>query len=117
MGAAARIRNVAGAAALVAAVALASPGVRISRAEPDASFDPALQAAAPPAPAPAEGATCAATSGPTPAVMPLRGMRLRVAPEDEALNSLNGRGYNIGRSEPAVDMQQPMYEAKRRQAR
>ena len=115
MEAAALVRNVAGATALVAALALASPGVRISQADPGFSRDPALETSSAPPPALAEGATCNATS-PAPAVMPLRGMRLRVAPEDEALNSLNGRGYNIGRNEPTIDMQQLMYEVRRRQA-
>ncbi len=119
MRAVSRIRTAAGAAALFAAMALASPGVRVTRAEQDFSWDPALEPAAKPAaraPAADEGATCAASQAPT-VMPPLRGMPLRVGGEDAELNSLNGRGYNIGQSEPTLELQLLMSEVKRRQGR
>ena len=44
----------------------------------------------------------------------LEGMPLLIAGEDgEALNSINGRGYNIGKSEPSADLQKLVFEARR----
>ena len=124
-----------GSAALVFAVALASPGVRVSHAEAGTagqnfSWDPALEpvAAAEPTPAARFGrsiavtppaGTCAAQNA---TVLPttralrqgLEGMPLLIADgADGELNSLNGRGYNIGKTEPSADLQRLMIEAGR----
>lgn len=113
--------------ALAAAVLLASPGVRITRAADDGaanySYDPTLEPAAqaPPPAAMADGPTCAARSAAP--VLPLRGMPLLMAQrngemdESERLNSLNGRGYNIGGSEPAAELRKLEMEVLRKQGR
>jgi len=132
MRAAPRIFDWIGSVALVLALLLASPGVRVSRADPatpeapaDFSWDPALE------PGASESAlarsvkvsqpagTCAAESAPV--VMPteralqgLRGMPLAIADGDEELNSLNARGYNIGKAEPSRELQALMAEIRRR---
>jgi hypothetical protein len=130
MRAVSRAMNWIGSAACVFALLLASPGVEVSRAEQDFSWDPALEG--PPAAEPASafaksvpvaqpGAACAAQQAPAvvPSVRGLKGMPLQIAdgsPGDAELNSLNGRGYNIGRTEPSADLQKLLFEA-RRQAR
>lgn len=125
-----------GGAALAFAILIFSPGVQIGYAdvaaqagEADFSWDPALEpghAAVPAAPARAgsiavtpPAGTCAAKAAPT--VLPshralrgLQGVPLRIADGDEELNSLNGRGYNIGKTEPSQDLQRLMAEVKRR---
>jgi hypothetical protein len=119
MRAVSRIRTVAGAAALFVALALASPGVRVTRADQGFSWDPALEPAAQRAarvPVAAEGATCAASQAPV-VMPPLRSMPLPVVGEDGELNSLNGRGYNIGSSEPTLELQLLISEVKRRRGR
>jgi hypothetical protein len=129
MRAAPRLFDWIGSAALVLALLLASPGVRIawagdaaSGSETDFSWDPALESAAP-APAPTEAPTCAAQA--PAAVIPsarqirgLQGIPLRFPDADadgeEALNSLNNRGYNIGHTDPTLDLQKLMAEVRRR---
>jgi len=130
---ASRVLSWVGGVSFVFALLLASTGVRVSQAEAVEemafSWDPALEAAAgesaPVAPrrAPSAGEICSATQ-PVPVVMPsvrqlrgLQGIPLPAADEGEALNSLDGRGYNIGRSEPQADLQKLLAEVRRRQAR
>jgi len=122
-----------GGAALVFALLLASPGVDVGHAEgatPEGeanfSWDPALEPGvagrsalagsvrvSPPA------GICAASSAPTvlPPTRALRGqqgMPLLIADGEEPLNSLNGRGYNIGKLEPSQELQALMAEIGRR---
>lgn len=106
---------------LAASLMLASPGVR---AEPNVSYDPALEpvatrvAAAPEA----DGPACAA-GAPMAPLAPLRGLPLLMAqqgaalPEGERLNSLNGRGYNIGPVEPSSELRKLELEVLRRARR
>lgn len=116
MRAASRIHTILGSTALLAAMLLASPGVRVSRAEQDVSHDPALeQSVQPPAKASDEvtsGPLCEA--GPAPVMGPLRGLPILPVEGEEELNSLNGRGYNIGATEPTFEMQRLMFEVKRK---
>lgn len=130
-----RVLNWIGSAAFVFALLLASPGVRVSQAdaapagEANFSWDPALEPdAVAPAPAPRMGrasavvpppGTCAAQTAPM--VLPperalrgLQGMPLLIADGDEELNSMNGRGYNIGKTEPSAELQKLMVEVRRR---
>jgi hypothetical protein len=116
-----------GGAALVLALLLASPGVRVvhadvADAEVDFSWDPALEpdAAAVPSAAPKAGAACAAETAPPviPSVRQIRGlqgMALPVADGEEELNSLNNRGYNIGSPDPALDLQELLAEVRRKE--
>ena len=103
-----------GFAVVALAMLLASPGVRATHAEENFSYDPALEAYASEATQQAErGAVCAAReAGP---VLPLRGMPFLVADGEgaEGLNSLNGRGYNIGKSEPAGELRKLEFEVLR----
>jgi len=115
MRAASRIHTLLGSAALLAAMLLASPGVRVSQAEQDFSYDPALERPAPP-PAKASHDAAPGPSCPVaqaPAMGPLRGMPILPVEGEEELNSLNGRGYNIGGAEPTFEMQRLMFEVKR----
>jgi len=123
------VRSWIGGAAVVSALMLASPGLRVSQAEGDFSYDPALEptaveqaVAANPRALPLDfsqpGATCAARS--VPAVVPtaraLQGMPLLIADgtdADRGLNSLNSRGYNIGKTEPSAGLQKLMFEVRR----
>jgi len=133
MRAASRALDLVGSIALFLAVLLASPGVRVSHAEPDASYDPALERPASgsgDAPlarsvplGPAGGATCgvdseagAAAAAMLPSRRGLQGMPLQIADgaEGDEGSSLNARGYNIGRTEPSADLQRMLFEASRR---
>jgi hypothetical protein len=124
--------------ALTLFVLLASPGVRATQAEEAfshdpaleasaathdpaleasaATHDPALEASAATVPPEAEGPACAAReAGPR---LPLRGLPFLLAqgdPRAEAagLNSLNGRGYNIGKTEPAAELRKLEIEVLR----
>ncbi|NNL66191.1 MAG: hypothetical protein HKP30_08115 [Myxococcales bacterium] len=122
-----RARSALGFFVLLLAMALASPGVRVTQAEDDFSYDPTLEpsyhAAAEPAPRAHAVAktrqdqapgTCAAREAAP--VIPLGGMPLLIAEGDEAegLNSLNSRGYNIGKLEPAGELRQLEIEVLRR---
>jgi len=132
-----RLFNWIGSTALVFALLLASPGVRVSQAdggsnagEANFSWDPSLERSeVAEAPAPRMGrspavvpppGTCAAQNA-APLVLPsdrairgLQGMPLLIAEGDEELNSLNGRGYNIGKAEPSGELQKLMVEIRRR---
>jgi hypothetical protein len=117
--------------ALVLAMLLASPGVRVSRAEADFSYDPALEA--PPAEVAPSGALTgtvavgdsgSACEGTGPAVVPslrsLTGMPLLGPdgqPADPSITSLNNRGYNIGKADPSEELQRLLMEVRRQQAR
>jgi len=131
------VRSWIGGAAVVLALMLASPGIRVSHAEDDFSYDPALEpgavqqaaaaipqraAAANPRALPLDfsqpGATCAARSGPAvvPTARALQGMPLLIADgtdADRGLNSLNSRGYNIGKTEPSAGLQKLLFEVER----
>lgn len=114
-----------GSVSLVLALMLASPGVRIAFADeaaspPEAGFswDPALEPATPAPPA-AEAPTCAAQAPAQviPSVRQLRGLQgipLHLPDGEEAVNSLNNRGYNIGDTDPTLDLQKLMAEVRRR---
>ena len=125
-----RARSTSGFFVLLLAMALASPGVRVTQAEGDFSYDPALEpsppavhAAAQP-PTRAQGparvrqdqapGTCAAREAAP--ILPLHGMPLLIAEggEGEGLNSLNSRGYNIGKLEPAGELRHLEIEVLRR---
>ncbi len=112
MEAAAAIRNVLGSMAVVAALALASPGVRASQDEADFSYDPALEpTTVATAPIAAPGATCGAKKAPVlPGGVPL--LLGQATPPGEG-NSLNGRGYNIGPKHPLREIQVLNWESKR----
>lgn len=104
-----------GALMLVTAVFLASPGVRVSHAEADFSYDPALEAGADAAvadPAGEPGESCAARQAVP--VTPILKIPMVAASEAENLNSLNNRGYNIGKVEPDTDLQKLMFEVRRK---
>lgn len=118
----ARILDLVGFPALALALLLASPGVRVSHAEENFSYDPALEPTAQ-ASAPGmatavrldPGPSCAANGAAAP-VVPLRGLPFLVAEHGEGedgLNSLNGRGYNIGKREPSMELQRLLMEARR----
>jgi len=123
------VRSWIGGAAVVSALMLASPGIRVSQAQDDFSYDPALEpaavehsAAANPRALPLDfsqpGATCAARSGPVvvPTARALQGVPLLISDgtdADRGLNSLNSRGYNIGKTEPSAGLQKLMFEVRR----
>jgi hypothetical protein len=131
MRAATRLLDWIGPFALAFAVLLASPGVRVSQAEDDFSYDPALAApTAEVAPsgdrtgAVAVGDSGSACEGTGPAVVPslrsLTGMPLLGPdgrPADPSITSLNNRGYNIGKADPSEELQQLLMEVRRQQGR
>jgi len=115
MRAASPLVDLLGCVALAVALLLASPGVRVSRADEDFSYDPALaRAATEAAAAPAvkeSGPTCAANQ--TLPAMPLRGIPIVAAGNADEPSSLNARGYNIGKAEPDTELQRLLFEARR----
>jgi hypothetical protein len=118
------VRDVLGFASLLAMVLLASPGVRLSHAEADFSYDPAL--AGPAAGSAGSGAeveawrvqgpSCPASRAPA---LATRLPRLPSAGAGHAIegegSSLNGRGYNIGPPPTLREIQVLNYEARLRE--